>query len=294
MIESIVIGTELKRKARRLIKSISLMSIAALTGACNSLFYYPMSEEVMTPEQANIDYVPYTIQTRSKVKLAAWWLKADPSHTKNRLLVQFHGNAENMSTHFKFVAWLPAAGVDVVTFDYRGYGRSDPKPPTQKGLVEDGCAILEWIRRHPELSQRPLYVLGQSLGGAVASSTLAACLDADVKGLIIDSSFSSYRKTARLVLSRFWLTWPFQYPLSWLITDEEEPMAAMSHLTVPLLAFHSPADPVVPYRVGEELFAASASADKEFVAVSIKGHTTAFATPDSPYKDKLLQFISRR
>lgn len=295
-------------EARRLIRlglhrgpaCFGLALIFLLSSACNHFFYYPQSKLFTSPARFDLRYESFMIPGEPGIDLAAWWIKAQKKNQpevkageKSRgVILQLHGNAENMTSHFLFVAWLAKEGYEVVTFDYRSYGISSPAFPTQEGLVEDACSVLKWIAAHPKLGQLPLFVVGQSLGGAVAIPALVRCPPRELKGLVIDSSFASYRKTARATLRAHSLTWPFQWPLSLLVSDRESPAEAIGQIKVPVLYFHSPKDPVVPYEQGQELFAAT-EAQKRFIDVNEEGHVMAFAVEDGRYRRELLAFLQK-
>jgi fermentation-respiration switch protein FrsA (DUF1100 family) len=275
-----------------------LMAFSLLMQSCNHLFYHPHQRIYHTPDELDVQYSDLMISSLDGVALNVWWLKAKESPVDDAsvkiptTVLQFHGNAENMSTHFTSVAWLTMAGVDVVTFDYRGYGRSEGVSPDRQGLLNDGRAVLRWIKSHPVLGRSRLIIVGQSLGSAVAVVSLAQSPDVKISGLVIDSGFSSYRTIARSKLAHFWLTWPLQVPLSYLITDELSPIDFIEKLTMPVLFTHSKYDPVVPYALGQHLFSASKSLQKSFWDLTGTGHTAAFSQPGSPYRPKLVDWIN--
>lgn len=270
-----------------------LLAIGLQMSGCNHLFYYPSPVKVTTPDREGIAYEALRIPSEDSVTLDAWWMKPQPHERRGRLVVQLHGNAENISTHFRFVSWLVAEGYDVLTFDYRGYGDSSPVAPTQEGLVSDTCAVLAWLQQSHELKELPAFMIGQSLGGAVAITSLARCPYPQLRGLLIDSSFHSYRGIAQLKLASFWLSWPLQYPLSLLISEDAgSPADAVRAIRgVPLLFFHSPRDPVVPYESGRRLFK-QAPEPKQWVDVGFVGHLGALSD-GSPYRRTLLEFFER-
>jgi hypothetical protein len=265
-----------------------ILLILGLTSACNHLFYYPSSATVLTPARLQIDYREIKIQSTNDVTLAGWWMTPPEAQRLGRVVVQLHGNAENMTTHFLYVAWLVSEGYDVVTWDYRGYGQSSTQRPTQSGLIEDTCAVLRWIEGQKSLQNIPLFVVAQSLGGAVAAASLSKCPPSLLKGVVFDSTFSSYRRIARAKLANIWLTWPLQYPLSYLVSDKVDLTEEVAKIRVPVLFFHSLRDPVVPYELGQELFAAAAE-PKEFVSLKEIGHTRALAEEDS--QEKMVDFF---
>lgn len=247
-----------------------------------------------TPAALKLSFVEFTIAADDGVSLSAWHIKPPPDKRLGRTLVQFHGNAENMTNHFMFVAWLVPLGYDVVTFDYRGYGQSAGSPDRQ-GTVRDGQAILRYVKQSVELGSQPLYVLGQSLGGAVAVVAIATDpllrQAGAIAGLALDSTFASYRGMAQGALARPWLTWPLQWPLSFLVTDELSPRDYIGELKLPIMAWHATDDPIVPYRQGEALFAAATSPTKTWIAIPGESHTVAFIEPKMPYRQQLIDFM---
>lgn len=195
------------------------------------------------------------------------------------LVVQFHGNAENMTSHFRFLLWLPFHGVDLLTFDYRGYGASGGFPSV-RGANLDARAALRWADRLAREKGLPLIAYGQSLGGALL---LRALQDdpapASLRMVAIESSFGGYRSIAREKLAGTWLTWPFQWLAYPLVSDRWSPLGEdadgrprMARLPkVPVVLIYSYIDPIVPVRHGVDLFSAL-SEPKEFWEHPEPGH----------------------
>lgn len=269
-----------------------LIAIGLLT-SCNQVFYQPMKELIDTPDRLGLAWAATKISVPSGEKIAIWHLKSTSKPAA--VIVHLHGNAENRSTHMSFVAWMAKAGCEVITFDYRGYGDSDGMP-SRAATIEDSGAIIKWTRENRDFDGLPIVVVGQSLGGAIAVPTLAWYArqhpkQNPVAGLIIDSAFSSYRRITRIKLSSFWLTWPLQWPLSFLVSDELSPIEDAKYIDIPVLQFHSKNDHVVPYELGRELFLALGTKQKEFIDVDQPSHTGAFAVSNSSYRKKALDFI---
>jgi alpha-beta hydrolase superfamily lysophospholipase len=270
------------------VSALALIALVLWTG-CNHLFYYPSHTVALTPSKLQIAHKEFTIPSSDHVTLSGWWMMPPKDRRIGRVVLQLHGNAENMTTHFLYVAWLVSEGYDVVTWDYRGYGQSSLERPSQLGLIDDTCAVLGWISREKSFKNLPLFVVAQSLGGAVATGSIPKCPAPQLKGLVIDSTFSSYRRIARAKLGQFWPTWPLQYPLALLVSDDVDLIDNVKKIRVPVLFFHSTHDPVVPYDLGYELFS-SAPQPKEFVALHEPGHTRALTEKSG--RDKVLQFFN--
>jgi uncharacterized protein len=261
---------------------ISLICIA-FTG-CNHLFYHPEERQYLTPNKVGLEYEEFYITTSDAHKLAAW--KISGKEPKIGSILHFHGNAQNMSTHFLHMAWLAQFGVDVITFDYRGYGKSEGSP-NREGLIKDGRAAI----RHMNKLSEPRIIVAQSLGGAVAVPALTFEHQSVFSGLVIDSSFASYRGITQEKLASFWLSWPLQWPLSWLVSDAYSAVDYASKINIPTVVIHGDRDGVVPFTQGKQLYTALGSSDKSFWHVKNGAHIRAFALPTSQYRPKLLNFI---
>lgn len=238
----------------RLIHFWPLLLLLALT-ACNSLLFYPDPDLVLTPTQLKLQSEDVYIQS-GEAKLHGWWLPAQ-GHAKGTILFS-HGNAENISTHIASVYWLPAQGYNVLLFDYRGYGQSTGTPDLP-GIHQDFAAALDYVFHRPDVDKQQIFVFGQSLGAAVA---LVACANSPYKNqlraIIVEGAFSSYRQIAKEKLNDSWFTWALQWPLSFTISDEFRPIDAIAQLSpTPLLLIHSESDEVVPFHHATELFAAA-------------------------------------
>jgi non-heme chloroperoxidase len=81
-----------------------------------------------------------------------------------RPLVLLHGHGANLRIFARLAAQLRTAGLRVVAFDQRGFGRSSAVPPTFgfRGLIDDLAVVLS------SLDLRDAIVVGHSMGGVVA------------------------------------------------------------------------------------------------------------------------------
>ena len=254
--------------------------------SCNSLFYYPDRVTYLTPDKKGFNYHEAKLETSDGEALNYWVIV--PKGEKIGTILHFHGNAQNISAHFLFVAWFSEFGYEVISFDYRGYGQSSGKP-TREGLNIDGKAMIELL----ESRKAPYFIVAQSLGGAVAIPAIASAASTNLKGLVLDSTFASYRGIARCKLAQHPITWALQWPLSYLVTDDLSPIDSVSDLKVPILQYQSEKDQVVPFEQGRKLFD-SFKEEQIFVSLKRNGHTTAFLPPFKPYHDDLLAWLCRQ
>jgi len=91
-------------------------------------------------------------ETRDNVKLHAWFFPArGQSQFSDLVLLLLHGNAGNICNRLGFYqAWLDL-GLNVLAFDYRGYGRSEGKPG-EEGTYLDGEAAHDFLELLDRLS----------------------------------------------------------------------------------------------------------------------------------------------
>jgi fermentation-respiration switch protein FrsA (DUF1100 family) len=249
------------------IVGIGVGMASLLAGCVEGLFFHPDQRVYATPQQLGIA-VQDVFFDSGGVRLHGWWMPA--SGAVRATLVQAHGNAANVSNHAPLVSWLPAHGVQVLCFDYRGFGRSEGSPSLD-GVVADTRAALDEARRRAGPGAR-LVLLGQSLGGASAIR-VAAEVD-DLRLLVIDSAFASYRGIARDAAAASPLALLAPLAGASLPDASRDPEAAIARVRAPLLLLHGERDEVIPIRHSERLHAA-ARAPRQFVRIPDGRHLDA-------------------
>lgn len=251
---------------------------------CNSVFYYPDHNNYVSfkdiPFLAEEHFI--SSQTNSKIHLWHIFSKKKAKGT----IVHFHGNAQNLTAHIGFSIVLPNEGYDLIIFDYQGYGKSEGEP-SRENSVFDGLEVLKFAESHKRSG--PLFVLGQSLGGAIAPVSVSLFGQEKIKAFAIESSFSSYRQMAKSKLAAIWITWLFQWPLSFLVTDTYSSEEVLTTLKMPMFIAHGSADEVVPIEEGEKVFKLSGSVEKRWLEIKNGEHTPLF---NSKHRTEYKQFIA--
>lgn len=80
---------------------------------------------------------------------------------------------------------------NVVAISYRGYGHSSGSP-SEKGILLDSQTALDYIQSHPILQSSPLFLYGQSLGGAVAIGLASDQVNqGKITGVILENTFAN-------------------------------------------------------------------------------------------------------
>ena len=102
-------------------------------------------------------------------RLAFQLLRDDP---EARLIIHMHGAAGTVGSGYRVPNYHAlSAGqpgkIHVLTFDYRGFGRSTGKP-SESGLLTDGLAVIDWAMNIAGIPPSRILIFAQSMGTAVS------------------------------------------------------------------------------------------------------------------------------
>lgn len=270
---------------------IVLFLLLTCQGCVGRQFYHPDHTTYDTPDRHGLRYEEVTFHSKDGTRLTGWFIPSVGS--SKGTIIHFHGNAQNMTSHFTFVSWLPKEGFNLFLFDYRGYGQS-AGTPDRRGVYDDSVAALEYVAMRSDVDRNRLLVLGQSLGGANAVAAVGANSFPGIRAVVIESAFASYRSIVQDKIGQISLLSFLKRPLSYLLTGNSySPDAVVERIApVPLLLIYGTDDPVVPFEHGKRLYA-KARQPKELWTITGGGHTGAFSVPGSPYRQRLVQFFDR-
>lgn len=274
------------------IRLLLLVMLSLSLNGCTSLFFQPMKPLVRTPADIKLEYQNVYFRSADGTRLHGWFLPANnkPQEATGSVLL-LHGNAENISSHIGSVYWLPARGFNVFLFDYRGYGQSEGTA-TLQGAMQDIEAALYWLQNSTNIDPTRIIVLGQSLGGAMGTYALAnSGQTTKIRALILDSVFNDYQQITREKLSGFWLTWPLQYPLSWLVTGDYAPAEAIGRFSpTPVLVIQGQRDTIVPPHHAQQLYT-QAGTPRDLWLIPDAKHISALNQP--AIRDRLVDYLSK-
>jgi len=270
---------------------IFLLLFAILGQGCSHVFYQPSPKHFVDPAQFKLKYEDVTFTSSDGTKLHGWFFKAKNAKPKGTI-VQFHGNAQNISTHFFSLIWPIDHGYNLFTFDYRGYAKSEGKP-TQAGIYLDALAALDKAREFNQLNGNGKFVIyGQSTGGAIA---LRAIPDykfyKDIDLIVMDSAFSSYQDIAFDKLTSRWFLYPMG-PLAFvLISDAYAADKVFQKITRPTLVIVGQKDQVVPQKFGKIIYKGIKTKEKWLWKLTNGNHIDAYHHDKGIYRQKFLDFL---
>ncbi|MDX1959776.1 MAG: alpha/beta hydrolase [Leptospiraceae bacterium] len=274
-------------------KKAKILLTIFLLGYCSSVLYQPKKEELMNPEKLGFKKSEEFFTTSDKTKLNLWFIKPDEQEAnKNAVILQFHGNGENMSSHFISLVWLVNHGYELVTYDYRGYGKSEGSP-NPKEINSDSVEVINYVISYCKKNNKKLIIYAQSLGGAIAARALSEVKDKSLISIVIfEGTFSDYKEVANSIL-RKQIIQPFPYLLSLFVSNSYSPKDYFEKISpIPIVVIHETEDPVVPFENGKEVFRLSKD-PKQFWSVTGQGHIRWMLMGRSPNAKKFRELLDQ-
>lgn len=239
------------------------------------LIYFPTRGYAATPADFGLAFDDLTLTTSDGVAIAAWYI---PQPEARGSVLFCHGNAGNIADRIHTIKALHRLGLNVLIFDYRGYGRSEGKP-TEKGTYLDAEAAWRYLTETREESPDRVVLFGRSLGGAVAIELAGRHAPG---ALVVESTFTSLVDVGRL-------HYPL-LPVSLLVTYRYESIDKVPNITCPKLFIHGQDDTLIPLENGRKLF--SAATDPKVFLETPGGHNGGGFMYSPDYTEQLLSFLT--
>lgn len=232
------------------------IAIAVLLYAGFSLMLYFLQERLVflphmpgrtldaTPETIGLAFEDAWIETQDGERLHGWFI---PARDARGSVLFFHGNAGNISHRLESIHIFNRLALNVLIVDYRGYGQSSGEV-NEEGTYRDAQAAWDYLVDQRGIPADQVLVFGRSLGAAVGA-WLASQAGVEPAGVIIESSFSSGLDMGR----RLYPVLPVR-----LITRINYPVKEyVTRIRAPLLVVHSRDDEIIPFDMGQTIFAAA-------------------------------------
>lgn len=236
--------------------------------------YYPTREISITPKSIGLKFENVFFETDDHVKLNGWYV---PCEGATSTLLFCHGNAGNISNRLDSMDIFHGLGLNVLIFDYRGYGKSRGFS-TEKGIYLDAMAAYNWLISEKKSDEDKIVIFGRSLGGSIAID-LASKIN---KGLLIsESAFTSIIDIGKEL-------YPF-LPIKYCVSTKYDSIQKIKNVKIPKLIIHSEDDEIIPFHHGERLFKAAPSS-KQFYKMRGE-HNDGFIIMGKEYEEAIKNFI---
>ena len=242
------------------------------------LVFMPTREIEMTPDELGLAFEDVYLDVAPGERIHAWYVPGPGDGPDERPTVLFcHGNGGNISHRLPTIDLLHRLGVNLLIFDYRGYGQSDGQP-SEANVYDDAEAAWRHLVEDRKVKPERLYLFGRSLGGCVAVELAGRV---ECAGVILESTITSARDLGQGM-------YPFM-PVRLLVRYKFDSISKIGQLTCPVLVAHSPDDEMVPYQMGLALFE-KASEPKQFLPLT-GGHNERLYFENEGYLNGLRQFM---
>ncbi len=230
------------------------------------------------------EWIAFTSPSTGKpIRLHALW--AANANARAPVLLYLHGVRLDLRRSAYRIEQMRALGFSVLAIDYRGFGNSTDELPSETGVVEDAAAAWHWLAEHHPNARR--YLFGHSLGGAVAVQLAARLGEGPAAeaptGVIVEGTFTS--------ISDMFATFKWGWlPVSMLITERFDSLAAAPRIKAPLLVVHGSDDSLVPSRLGRLVYERATTA-KRFLLIEGGTHSSTTWRGAEQYRAALREFF---
>ena len=253
-----------------------IITVFILSG-CSNMLFVPVKQHPLTPADADLLYQDQFVTSKDGLKLHGWKIHAENKTAGNILF--FHGNGDNVSTQLPNTFWLAKEGYDLYIYDYRGYGQSQGTPDLDDTISDMELMIAHTVQQLPD--DEKLIVMGHSLGGSMAIYAVAHSAYRDrIEALITLEAFSDYHHVTQDILSKSWLFWLFQWPLSFTVSNAYSPLDSIARVSpVPVCIMHSENDEMIDMYHADTLF--EAANDPKTLKLIESNHSNVLVTKEN-------------
>jgi uncharacterized protein len=256
-----------------------ILEIGMILSLERYVIYAPERTIEATPLSEGLTFEDVWFAASDGVRLHGWLV---PAPEARFTLLWFHGNGGNIShcvNNLKYV--FRSLGVNILIFDYRGYGRSEGGmfDLSEEATYRDAEGAVAYLRGRRDLADTIPVYFGQSLGAAIAVDIARR---QPAAGLILETPFTRIRDMARIAAPY----WPFPG----LLQTKYDSLRKIQEVRIPLLILHGDHDEWVPYDQGCRLFEA-ANEPKTLYTIPGAHHNDTYVVGGEKYFEAWAGFL---
>ena len=188
---------------------IITLGILALLAACSPTFVTPMPEE---PSAPTLTEHIFTASDKTELPVRVWL----PSAAADAVIIAVHGFNDYSNFIKDSATFFNDQKIAVYVYDQRGFGATAARgrwSGTQP-LADDLATFTMLVAdKHPRL---PIYILGDSMGGAVTIVTMARKNPPKVDGVILVAPAVWSR--SEMPFYQRWALWLAAHTIPWATT----------------------------------------------------------------------------
>ncbi len=242
-------------------------------------------KRTITPEffeNSSFEVEEVQIQSGDSLVLNGWYIHHDSS---NGTVLYFGGNGFVMVTSYHIINSIIDQTVNLLVFDYRGYGEN-PGKPTVEGLKQDGLAAYNFLVSEKGIRPKNLAIHGHSLGSYIATYVAS---ERQAAGLTLECPITDAKDWTGMLMP--WFLKPLvKFDIETVLLENSN-LERITKIEKPVLILAGESDPITPPGMAEKLYKAAKSSDKTLSIINGGGHN------DLPlremYKNSLNEFYRK-
>ena len=262
------------------LKALFILFIIFTTLSVNLIYleqheiYHPDKRMYITPREINIPYDEVNFKAEDGQIINGWFIPADKSET---VILYCNGRNGNICDQLARIKFFHGMGVNLMMFDYRGYGNNSGKP-SEEGFYKDARGAYDYLVSRGGIDKDKIIVFGESLGAAVAAEL---CLKRKAEALVLESPIVSLAIEKQIL-------YPF-LPTEFLLFEKFDTLVKIKNIHIPKLIVHGIDDEMVPFKEALQLYYASPQ-PRQFLPFNGAHNDDIFKVSDS-YKEQLNKFF---
>lgn len=204
----------------------------------------------------------------------------------------FHHLANVMDLNTAQLTYKPLLkdGFQIFTYERRGFGGSTGEDDNTIQLKADALEIFDKFKTMEEVKGTNIIIWGVSLGGIFAT-TNAAERNNDIKGLVLEGTFSSFSDITDHYASEIKLE-NFKWLIPLLLNNDFPTDQEIKKVTKPVVIIHSTEDKMIPFQLGENIFINSNKKNTTFW--KIRGaHVKGIINYEREYVNKFNEILNQ-
>lgn len=258
-------------------------------------FSKPLGRHFSRFNNKDIEFEEVSIPTVKNKKLFGWWIEAK---TEAPTIILMHGWDRNISRLLPYIKNLSGRGFNVLAFDTRHHGKSDPDDfSSMVKFAQDISASITFVENRPTVEKDNFFLIGHSIGGA--ASIYAAAADNRIKKVVTIGAPSNPAQIMKTHMRKK----HFPQPIIWAAFKIMEirigkrftqlaSAANISKTKAKVLLIHGTNDKIVPFTQANIILHAANNNQAELWAISGKGHNNCH--DEIGFWDRIIEFLRHR
>lgn len=273
--------------------TLVVAGLALLSISQDSRAIKPNHKYARTPASLGIAYDSLDIPTGNRQRVTAWYCHSKKDTGVRKVIVLASADAGNMADNLDIVSAivtnLPA---DVIMFDYRGFGTSDPividtDLIAMPQFSQDLRSVMSYVRANFVAEGANALVYGRSMGASLALA-IASQFE-DIGGIVAESPYVTQAALKQYYTAEY-KRMHSKRKVKVIESNLLEPMDTSAVIACPVLLIHGELEKAITSKEIDALFATIKSDRKVLWNVPNADHMQAPIVDASEFLTKLSAF----